>query len=563
MSTKINPGRFNCYAAAMPDEPIFTILARDPAFPATVDFWRSCRIDFGKNKSDDDLDRLVAAKDEADAAVRWREANLVGPDGEPTWRAPRQFVTDEPPIAIDTRVPRYLNHDEVVADLREIVEKYGEGTLYNDYDRATELLGVLREVVNKMSEPVESNTFNTDFEAGPLDVESDKKLELRNLVLSVRDKLGMDTAKTIIGELGYNTLAVMLDDTARHELNAAVFKTVLRHVDVEPRKPSMLSDMVQEVVDRIDARMKTVEDSLGRPSNSASQKFLKAIRQDLLVGCIRGEDPIPVPVKQIIVEGVVRVGKGEYTVQELERLVEIAERAILDSATPGERVIIDSAPEDLAHQPEVPPHRFSMFNKGEHYAYARGLEINPSHLPTALDALLKDGWELISLFGQTDSEHVGFIFKRVAPPMFIFEPDSSALEDYMTTTPPWPRGDFGIDPERYRKSEENHRKLGINLEGLGEPFDPMRKMTQTFDGPKIEVHIGGMAETDALKVMAVIECRLQWLPQDYESVRIVGLIARDPEAAFDFTQQRGKLDKRKSLINGNCGDMELGRQQEP
>jgi hypothetical protein len=80
--------------------------------------------------------------------------------------------------------------------------------------------------------------------------------------------------------------------------------------------------------------------------------------------------------------------------------------------TPGEQVVVDSQPTDLAHAPEVPPHRFSVFHKGESYAYARGLEINPMHLPTALDAMEKDGWSLVAIFGQTDSQHVGFIFRR-------------------------------------------------------------------------------------------------------------------------------------------------------
>lgn len=83
--------------------------------------------------------------------------------------------------------------------------------------------------------------------------------------------------------------------------------------------------------------------------------------------------------------------------------------------TVGETMVLDTAPDDLAHGPEVGPHRFTMFNKGENYAYARGLEINPSHLPLALDAMLADGWELVSLFGQTDAKHVGFVFRWVGP----------------------------------------------------------------------------------------------------------------------------------------------------
>lgn len=70
---------------------------------------------------------------------------------------------------------------------------------------------------------------------------------------------------------------------------------------------------------------------------------------------------------------------------------------------------------DIINPPEIPDYRFARLVKGVNYAYARGLLINPVHLPGALDAMLLDGWEVISVFGQTDSEQVGFLFKRVNP----------------------------------------------------------------------------------------------------------------------------------------------------
>jgi hypothetical protein len=39
MGTKENPGRFDCYAAAAPDEPIFILRANDPLAPVIVRFW--------------------------------------------------------------------------------------------------------------------------------------------------------------------------------------------------------------------------------------------------------------------------------------------------------------------------------------------------------------------------------------------------------------------------------------------------------------------------------------------------------------------------------------------
>ncbi|HEY0626712.1 MAG TPA: hypothetical protein VGD10_08250 [Allosphingosinicella sp.] len=43
MGTKLKPGRFDCLSAALPDEPMFILLARDPLAAFLVDLWASCR----------------------------------------------------------------------------------------------------------------------------------------------------------------------------------------------------------------------------------------------------------------------------------------------------------------------------------------------------------------------------------------------------------------------------------------------------------------------------------------------------------------------------------------
>lgn len=45
MGTKDNPGKFDCYHAAKPDEPMFVLLARDPLAPFLVSIWASVRMD--------------------------------------------------------------------------------------------------------------------------------------------------------------------------------------------------------------------------------------------------------------------------------------------------------------------------------------------------------------------------------------------------------------------------------------------------------------------------------------------------------------------------------------
>lgn len=39
MGTKTDPGQFDCHSKAEPDEPLFTLLARDPLAPGLVAIW--------------------------------------------------------------------------------------------------------------------------------------------------------------------------------------------------------------------------------------------------------------------------------------------------------------------------------------------------------------------------------------------------------------------------------------------------------------------------------------------------------------------------------------------
>lgn len=43
MGTKANPGRFDCYANAGPDEPLFVLLARDKHAPTLLWLWSALR----------------------------------------------------------------------------------------------------------------------------------------------------------------------------------------------------------------------------------------------------------------------------------------------------------------------------------------------------------------------------------------------------------------------------------------------------------------------------------------------------------------------------------------
>lgn len=84
MGTKNNPGAFDCYANALPDEPHFTLLARDPFAPHLLYNWASQREEavIAGHRPMADMEMVAEARDCADAMVKWRKEN----DG--VWRKP-------------------------------------------------------------------------------------------------------------------------------------------------------------------------------------------------------------------------------------------------------------------------------------------------------------------------------------------------------------------------------------------------------------------------------------------------------------------------------------------
>lgn len=102
MGTKNNPGKFDCYAAAHPDEPLFTLLARDPSAPHLIRLWACVRtgdifgavgefakltlsmqsrlINYGSPQHDRDCQKAQEANECADAMEAWEGAD-VPPQG--------------------------------------------------------------------------------------------------------------------------------------------------------------------------------------------------------------------------------------------------------------------------------------------------------------------------------------------------------------------------------------------------------------------------------------------------------------------------------------------------
>lgn len=92
MGTKNNPGKFDCYENADPDEPMFVLLGRDRLAPSLVNIWAMIRAGNRKEAKlafnelivgpqasvyvlHPDADKAMEASDCALAMIEWRKAN--------------------------------------------------------------------------------------------------------------------------------------------------------------------------------------------------------------------------------------------------------------------------------------------------------------------------------------------------------------------------------------------------------------------------------------------------------------------------------------------------------
>jgi hypothetical protein len=78
MGTKNNPGKFDCHSKALPDEPTFTICARDPDFERLVKDWaiNRQRAIFNGDRPEDDHAMVEEAIETAIDGSRWRKNNM-------------------------------------------------------------------------------------------------------------------------------------------------------------------------------------------------------------------------------------------------------------------------------------------------------------------------------------------------------------------------------------------------------------------------------------------------------------------------------------------------------
>lgn len=76
MATKNNPGKFDCYANAGPDEPMFVLLGRDPHAGLLVRLWALIR--HGEDEDEEKVDEALECAAAMDAHARGVGKDPVG-----------------------------------------------------------------------------------------------------------------------------------------------------------------------------------------------------------------------------------------------------------------------------------------------------------------------------------------------------------------------------------------------------------------------------------------------------------------------------------------------------
>ncbi len=76
METKLNPNPNGCLAKALPDEPFFVLLARDPCAPAAICHWAELRAKASvEDDRPQDAEQLSEAFETAEKMAGWRNGN--------------------------------------------------------------------------------------------------------------------------------------------------------------------------------------------------------------------------------------------------------------------------------------------------------------------------------------------------------------------------------------------------------------------------------------------------------------------------------------------------------
>lgn len=434
VNTKTHPGMFRCYEAALPDEPMFVILGRDPAGPATLEYWAQQRIQQGKVHEPDDRDRIKAAVDEARDMAEWRQRMLDHAEEcglPPVWKLPRPDEHgDDRPVRMS--LPNSLNRSYVFSmeNADKTFISIGEGEM--EVSLAA-LVDHYRQRPKVESSAVrEAHDYYPDPDGDPIKVTP----------------------------LSYSRMSELLD-----------YATCYGEFDENTP----------------DGTISKYGEGMSSPMNAERRTAIWVYKRCMGIIPEGAEPPVaaePVPTVAVYHEGLFAV-PGVDKPQTMEQIAAMYRKAALSV---DKSPTLDSAPEDLAHAPEVPHHRFSVFHEAGDYAYARGLEVNPMHLATALDAMAKSGWHLCAIFGQTDAQHIGFIFRREVERFSAFEIAHGFGGGFPATAPAEESEEF----KRFKAGEplDKIRDIRFTVQGLDPETTHYRNAEWTGDPEKLIKALG-------------------------------------------------------------------------
>jgi hypothetical protein len=333
VATKLTATLDDCYNRALPDEPYFVLLARDPDAPEVVRHWatlREARIGRGEKPTDDSGVITDAYKCASDMVVWRSEATDPSVHTTPLWRqqepAPQPF-------------------DDIPA-------------------RSANVTGLSAEATSRFIE-----NCGQDVCRSMVGDDAD---------LSELDPSGYHLWEVAGGYAVYRrTAAFPQGDTHTAWLASLPVEGGMIHLtQVGPAKSPEL-----EAAEELYASL-TSEKRLRSPGAHARVSREIELAAKLLTAL--GGDP-PRPEARTI---------GKHP----------------SLAAPYGKAASDMV--DVTDVPGLPPHRFTLFEKGKNWAYGRGLEINPSHIPTMLDRMQEDGYHLQAVFGGVEPTKVGMLFRR-------------------------------------------------------------------------------------------------------------------------------------------------------
>lgn len=365
MSTKNNPGAFRCYEAALPDEPIFTILGRDPAGPATLRFWAQERVRIGKTVNPDDCDRIDDAVRDASRMSDWRDDNLDPTGDGPTWKLVRITDDDGGPVRMPPENVKYVaaerDGDEAVRLNVEWLQARVRDLTAGQMTRE-DFAGLMNLAIQS---PQRHELYTGTIES----------LVSRTHALSPE---GRDRMKLVIEELGYQKLVRLIES----------------------------GDGV--VLQKYHERLKDAE----RLDKGESGNSVVLTRNGTTYEFRDPDDTyIQITAEMSVSLGVLVDSYRRNLEAKLDPPVVEMAYSNVTSREQAERIAERSPDVTEIDTPDMPPHRFAMFDKGEGWAYGRGLEINPSSIPAMLDRMEADGYTLVAALG-AQADKVGMIFRR-------------------------------------------------------------------------------------------------------------------------------------------------------